>query len=241
MNFLTRCVYAGAISTLWYLPALAEDSKADTPPKVEQLSESLYQMGKIQFNSAKKEIYIPCVLKHDKVIIEYVLTTEMGKVHETLFLTDIKPFNLNVVLKLLSFQASKELFPVLDKNFVATNKLHEATEDEKRHSRFTVNVSWESDGDTVNFPLEELFLHTDGSGATMPPAPWIYGGSYMHRGRFKADINGDIIAILTDRTAMANYSGETRSDDTLWVPNKPLLPAVGTPITLTLKKTETNQ
>lgn len=212
----------------------AEEQKK---PEVKKLGESLYQIGKIHFDSSKSEIYIPTTLHHDKVIMEYVLCTDKGKVHETLLTTDISPFNLNVVFKLLSFQESKELFPILNKDYIPTDKLHTATEDQQQHSKFSMSVNWEIDGEKVSHPIEALFSHTNGSGSTMPTAPWVYGGSYMHNGQYRPDVNGDIIAILTDRTAIANYGGDTRNDDTLWVPNKEILPPVGTPIILTLKKT----
>lgn len=223
-----------SLSTLGFSSvAQAEDKKA---PEVKKLGDSLYQIGKIHFDSSKAEIHIPTTLQHDKVIMEYVLTTNLGKVHETLLLTDISPFNLNVVFKLLNYQSSEELFPVLNKDYIPTDKLHTATEEQKQHSRFSMSASWKIEGEKFSYPLESLFLHTNGSGDTMPVAPWVYGGSYMHNGHYRPDINGDIIAILTDRTAIANYSGKTRHDDTLWVPNKKILPAIGTPIILTLKK-----
>ncbi len=226
-----------ALGTLGFTSlAQAEDKKA---PEVKKLGDSHYQIGKIHFDSSKSEIHIPTTLQHDKGIMEYVLTTKLGKVHETLLISDISPFNLNVVFKLLNYQSSEELFPVLNKDYIPTDKLHTASEEQKLHSRFSMSASWELEGEKFSHPLESLFFHIDGSGSTMPAAPWVYGGSYMHNGHYRPDVNGDLIAILTDRTAIANYSGATRNDDTLWVPNQEILPPLGTQIILTLKKTNT--
>lgn len=212
----------------------AEEKQA---PEVKKLGGSLYQIGQITFDSDKAEIYIPTTLHHNEVIMEYVLCTDIGKVHETLLLTKISPFNLNVIFKLLNYQESKELFPILNKDFIPTSELHPASDEQKKHSRFSITATWGEGAKKITYPIEKLFSHTNGSGDTMPPAPWVYGGSYMHNGLFRPEATGDIIAILTDRTAIANYSGETRNDDTLWVPNKEILPALGSQIILTLTKT----
>jgi len=47
-------------------------------------------------------------------------------------------------------------------------------------------------------------------------------------------MNNDLIAILTDRGAVANYASEGREDDTLWFPITEKMPVKGTKVTITI-------
>ena len=66
----------------------------------------------------------------------------------------------------------------------------------------------------------------------MPPGPWVYGGSDIHDGKFIAETTGDVIAIYLAMSALVNYPGEDRSDDTVWIPFTNRVPPEGTKVTV---------
>ncbi|MEO1856454.1 MAG: YdjY domain-containing protein [Rubritalea sp.] len=234
--------FAISLALLTTSSALFANEANDTAPKkpeVKKIGERTYQLGKITFDSSKGEISFPATLEHNEVLIEYLLTAPEGKIHETLFITEISPFNLNVAMKLLGYKESKELLKILDENHTPTDKYHSATEIQKKKSRFTITASWKVDGKKVSHDVTQL-LENAKTQQPMPDSPWIYSGSYMINGNYKPDISGDIIAVFTDRSSIACYSGEGRYDDTLWMPKQSVLPPLGTAVTLTFTQTNPN-
>ena len=139
-------------------------------------------------------------------------------------------------MKLLGYKESKELLKILHENFTPTRNYHTATEQQKKNSRFTITASWNVDGKEMSYDVTQLLKNSNTQHA-MPDAPWIYSGSHMNKGNYQPDLSGDIIAIFTDRTSIANYSGEGRNDDTLWLPNQSVLPPLGTAVMLTFTQT----
>ena len=215
------------------ISALAEPSKM---PKVEQINESQFRLGKILIDSKKRTITLPAFVEQNEVLVEYLLVSTQGKVHESVFLTEISPLELNVALKLLGFQESKELIPVLNENYEPTGAYFKSTEKQKKSARLSIAVSWEQDSTLVTKAPHEL-INVESTNTNMPQAPWVYSGSELVDGKFQASATGDIIAIYTDRLALINYSGEGREDDTIWLPKKEHLPPLGTPVTITLTQT----
>ncbi len=199
--------------------------------EIKQLPNGQFQLGQITFDAQSREISFPARVEQTRAIIEYVLVLSKGKIHESLFVTDITPSQLNVVLKLLNYKESKELFPIITEA-QAGEQLHEVPLETRKQARLEVFVTLQNPRRTL--ALHELITHNH-TKADMTPTDYVNGGSYLENGTYLADRNGDIIALLTDSAAMLNYPGEDRLDDTLWVPNTKRLPEYGSPVTITLK------
>lgn len=225
--------------TIFLLLSLGLLADSQKVPEVKQIDAVRFQLGSIEINSEKRTITFPAKVEQNEVLLEYLLVTPQGKVHESLFSTSINPLELNIAMKLLGYQESKELIPILDKNYESTGVYFKAEDAlATQLSRLSISVQWETGGKQVRYHPNQL-IHIESTGASMPDAPWIYSGSELNKGKLQAAISGDIIAIFTDRTALINYSGEGREDDTIWLPNKKLIPPLGTPVIVTL--TQTNQ
>lgn len=206
-------------------------------PAVEQLSDTRYRLGNLEIDSAKRTISFPAKVEQNEVLVEYLLVAAHGKVHESVFLADISASALNIAMKLLHFQESKELIQILDENHASTGEYFTVQDQQRRRmARLGITVDWQ-DGDTLQSYHPYQLINVESTNSLMPQAPWIYSGSELNKGKLQADNTGDIIAIFTDRSALINYSGEGREDDTIWLPNKQLLPAIGTAVTITLTQT----
>jgi len=190
---------------------------------VQQINATHYRIGTISFDTEKRSISFPAKIQMVEGNIEYLLVTERGKTHESLFHTDISPTHLNVALKLLSFEESKELFSKKD----VKTPLKDA-------ASLEIIVTWEKDGKTSTFPVTDLIQHNTLK-KSMPVARWMNTGSKVTDGKFSATITGDIVAIYNDESSMINFSGDGRNDDTIWEPFQSRLPAVESPVTLTIK------
>lgn len=210
-------------------PVVAPASKQ---PDIKKIDDHTYKISNITINSKERSISFPAIVEQDQVLLEFLISNNKGKIHEALFTADVVAQNLIVAFKLLNYKESMELLRILDKDMRATDKYHEVAEEVKSQARFTVNVSWEENGKKISSPVFDLIHHIE-TNEVMPPAPFIYHGSYLLNGELKADITGDIIATFVTEGSLANYSGKKREDDMYWTANAAKLPPIGTPVTIT--------
>jgi hypothetical protein len=204
-------------------------------PAVKDLGDGKFSMGEITFNQKDRSISFPARVNMIDGLLEYAIVHQSGKIHESLLVTDISPLHLNVALKLLRYQASEELFPILDENWKPTSEYPQVSDEVKAAARVEILLSWKKeDGGMGEASLNDWIYHTV-TETTIPAAPWIYGGSYVHEGVFQAQSTGDIGAIFTANSALFNYPGKDRDLDTVWIPTPKRVPPVGTPVTVTIK------
>ena len=203
---------------------------------MKKTSADTYQIGHVTFNKTTREISLPARsnLLEAGTPLEFLLVHLNGeKVHESLLITEIDPTNLNIALKLLNYKESQELFrPLLEDGSRGENEPIVA-DDIRKAARFTIHVSWKDQGKQKTAPITDWLQHRI-TGKTMPNTPWVYNGSYMSRGKYMAKIYGNVFAIFSNESAIANYPGFDREDDTLWLSTKKIA-AEGVPITITIK------
>lgn len=220
----------------------SENKPSPTPQKadIKKIDDHTYKIGIITINSKLRSISFPAKVEQNEVLIEFLVVNPKGKIHESIFISEVDAQHLNLAFKLLNYKESNELHRILDSDMRATDKFHSVAEDIKKQARFTIHASWLENGKKVTSPIFPLIYNID-SKETLPPAPFIYSGSYLLEGQLKAHINGDIISTFTDNASLASYSGKNREDDTFWSANKQKLPPQGTPVTLTLTPWTPNQ
>ncbi len=202
---------------------------------IQQIDKDNFKIGGIKLNKKTKEITFAAEIGNPQDIIEYLLVSQHGKIHESLLTTKIRPLHLNIALKLIGYEESKELFRILGEDFMMTDKYHQETADTKKAARFNIFISWKKDGTEHSYHINELILN-DTTQKHAEIQPYIYGGSYLRQGRYQADLTGDIIAIFIDRGAVANFSNKGNDDDTIWFSNTKRLPDADTKLTITLKQ-----
>lgn len=210
----------------------------DKKPDLKKINETTYQLGKITIDKKKRNISFPATIEITENLIEYLLVNPQGKVHESLFITDASPTNLNIAFKLLGFQENKSLFRAFV-NGMPTDKFEENDEEKTAKSYFKIDVNW-TDPESkklVSHNINTLLINEQTKsplGTAKDVGKWTYGGSFISEGQFVAELNRDIIAVFTDRGAVANYAGTGRDDDTLWFPVTKELPSFGTKVTLVI-------
>lgn len=220
------------------VPARVPSTNEEVPtekPTVKNLGSGKFAVGDVTFQKKERSISFPARLNMIEGLLEFAIVHQNGKIHESLLITDISPFHLNVALKLLRYKASEELFPILDEDFRPTNKFPLVSDDVKAAARVEILLSWKKeDGSEGKASLNDWIYHAV-TEEPIPAMPWIYGGSYVHNGAFQAKSTGDIGAIFTANSALFNYPGKDRGLDTVWIPTPKRLPPVDTPVTVTIK------
>jgi len=248
--------------SLFCFPALfAQDGekavpgKKDQKPEIKQITKTTYQIGKIHLDKATRELSFGAGVNMTTGLIEYLLaTTKSDKVHETLFLTDVSPFNLNLAIKLLGIKESKELFEIIDEEtWTPTGKFPEISPEDHAASLVDILVEWGEGDRKKRLPVYELIHHInwpeeaetptpnqefetkDIPLSVMESGPWLSTGSYLHEGRLKAEVGGIIFGIYTNEQAIITYPGKDRLLGDVWIPNEKVVPAEGTVVKIIVK------
>jgi len=211
----------------------APDQKVEpAKPAVEKLEGGRYRVGEVNFDPATREIRIPAVVNMTGGLLEFLLVHKDGKIHESLFRSDVNPTHLNLAFALLRYQPSAELYAEIDpETGHSTGELPQVAEEVKAASRVNIKVEWNDNGQTKTSPVNEWIsdLTTE---KQMPSGPWVYGGSVMDGGRFVPEATGDIVAILLTNSAMILYPGADNSNDEVWQPYTKRVPPIDTKVTL---------
>lgn len=214
-------------------PAETLDKAAEVQPLIKKLEGSKYELGPIKFDSATREIRFPAEVNMTEGLLEFLLVHRNGKIHESLLLTEIDALHLNVVLKLLHYKQSRELFYIPVEDGRLPDKRFEEPEDVRKAARLKLECEWNQDGKSQRAPVTQWIAH----GTTqerMPDSDWIYTGSVVDRGRFIAKETGDLIAIFTSSAAVLNYPGKDLDNDEVWFCRNGHVPPQGTKVTIIL-------
>ncbi len=222
-----------------------EEAKSNTSsmPQIKKINETTYQIGNVLIDKKKRSISFDAeaeITQTDQLeqvnSVEYVVVTNEGKIHETLFITKASPLHINIAFKLLGYRENKSLFREFVNN-IPTEKYQTSPEEDKAKSYFSTTVSWK-DPETQKLHSHNLndLLITQDTNKTFAEdkVKWSYGGSFVHQGKFAADLTHNVIAILTDRSAIANYVGKNGEQGMIWLPVSKKLPRQGTAVTLTI-------
>ncbi len=94
-------------------------------------------------------------------------------------------------------------------------------------------ISWQENGQLIQYPPEKLLVNEKAT-ETMETSDWVFSGSQFFDNRYMAQMEGSIVAIFHDPSAIIDHRNDSGSDDTLFFANKNILPPVGTPVMLKL-------
>lgn len=224
-------------------------------PEIKKINENEYLIGKIHLDKTTREASFGAGVNMTEGLLEYLLaTTQSSKVHETLFLTDISPFNLKIAMKLLGIKESQELFEIRDKEtWKLTGKFPAVTPEVHAASLVDILIEWGEGAEKKRLPVHELIHHIEWPDDTETPqpnqeieteklpltvmesGPWLSTGSYLYEGQLKAEVGGLILAIYTAEQALVNFPGKDRNQGDVWIPNIQTVPPINTVVKVIIK------
>ena len=216
--------------------AFAEDgpNSVEAPP-VKDLGNGKFKVGLVEFEQKSREISFPAEVNMKEGALEYAIVHQKGKIHEAILITKARPFHVNIALKILSYQESKELFPILGEDFRPTGKFPKVPEKTRNAARAEIQLQWKGkSGSAQRATLNDWITNTV-TRKPLAPKPWVYGGSYFHEKSFQAEASGDIVALFTTNSSLFNWPGRDAALDDVWIPTTARIPDVGTPVTVTIK------
>jgi hypothetical protein len=225
------CIETGAaVDLAGQRPTEDAADGAPAAQMIEKLGASKYRIGMVTLEQKTREIRFPAKVNMNRGLIEYLLCQQRGKVHETLFVTEISPTHLGAAFALLRYPASNELFPVTDEAGHPTGLYPKVNQAVKDGARIAIEVEWTNDGKSRRLAVNGWIQHTVKSTA-MKPGPWLYTGGDFSQSKFVPEQTGDLAAIMAVPGAMIHFPGPD-NDDKSWQVRSDHVPPVGTPVTI---------
>ncbi len=200
---------------------------------VKKNADGTLNVGGVCVDIAKRQLSFPATLNMDAGEIEYILVAKNGKLHESLFSTEVSPEHIHLAALLLGLEA-KSLPEKFDDTWVA--------------QKLAVSISWERNGGSSSAELNQLFSRSSqGKGppgetpSAATPAKqeearsgaWYYHGSQFFKTGFAAQIEGSILGLTRDPAALMNPDLRV-SPESFFVPNAAQLPRLGSRVTFIL-------
>ncbi len=190
-----------------------------------------FTIGKITVDKRARTVRFPATVNLGDGALEYLLVTDKGKTHESLFATEVSTYKLNVAMLLLGVRPTAEIteFPPEQLTADSLKAMPELAGD-----KVDVLVSWKQGEDVRQVHAEE-WIDNRQTQAPMATGPWIYTGSVIYQKRFLAEEEGSIVALVTDPVALVNNPRAGNRDDSIWSARNDRIPKAGTPVEITFQ------
>lgn len=173
-----------------------DDGRVKQKPRIEDLGNSVYRIGSIKVDKAKRILTVPGVmLPYEKEkAIEFIASTNQGyKSYESVFALEANAFEFNLACILIGLDAKQAVLP----------KFHFDPEAVKGNV-VSINVAWEVEGKSIDYDVAALLKVGDTKPAI--PSVWIYTGSQFIEGdRYMAQMDGVLIGLSHDPASIIEH------------------------------------
>ena len=217
-------------------PGVFGQANAPTKPakdlKPIKVSEEEYKLGKLFFNPKTREIWFPCRVNQNEVVLEFAICDEFrGKLHESLLSTKVTPFEIQIAMKLLRWEPSRR---DIYRKFNEQGRPIGVLKDDGR-GRMAILIRHKGkDGKETTEPLGN-WVHNATTKEVVGPGSWTYTGSKVVDGYFLAAEDGAIAAVYRYEGSLCNTFNPGSDDDELWFPVAEKVPPIDTVVTVILK------
>jgi hypothetical protein len=226
-----------ACAGIWVagFPRGAGAEEAPAMPAIREIGPGVYVIGKLRLDKTANTLTFPGAVQLDKGYLEYLIVTPSGSTHESLLVTPIDPGDLHFAMLLLGAKGAGILTPGPDdKPPAQINAEYLKRAPRLQGDALTITATWTRDGKKKTAPVESWILNK----ATNKPAEsgaWIYTGSMFSSGKFLAQLEGSLAAVVTNPSALINNPRPGSDDDQIWVVNEKSVPPAETPLEITIR------
>lgn len=195
-------------------------------PVVRMVSPGIYEVGKVRLDQKARSISFAGKLNMKRGLLEYLLVHSRGSVHESLLVTEVEASDIHVAMLLLGAKGGSvvtEAPPAqLDARYFS--RAPKLTGD-----AVLIRVKWKEKDVEKSASIEEWIFHETAK-QRVEPGQWTYNGSMVHEGRFLAQTEGNLVALVTSPTALINNPRKGNNNDHLWNANDGATPGIDTPV-----------
>jgi hypothetical protein len=195
-------------------------------PPVKLVSPGVFDIGGVQIRKKEQEVSFPCRVNMNRGLLEYVIVGRMGKLHESLLVTDVEPFSVNIALLLMGLEGTSR--PLAGQGDPRTPE----------GDKVEIWLQWNDGGQDRRARIEE-WVAMGRELNPMPKTNWIFTGSFTTpNGLFMAQVERSIAAIYHDPAALIDNPLQEGASDKVWFANEAKAPPPGSEVTVTIKKAE---
>lgn len=186
------------------------------------ISPGVYELGLVRLDKAQRSVRFPATVNLLEGNIEYLVVHATGKTHESLFRTEARPEDIHLALLLLGARGA------------GTNTLPTDATQLLPGDLVEIEVHWKTGGWPRHRRGEECVQDLKAK-AALRNGPWAYNGSRLREDGFAAQIDGSIIALITDPDALVNNPRPRRDNDDNWKPRAAGLPALNSTVEVSIR------
>ena len=198
-------------------PVYPVGSEPQPEPSPVQWEGSVATLGSVKLDSATKTVSATGWVNQTSGPIEVLACGPAGKVHESVFVLGLNPLDLQTALLLAGLKGGA---PMAD---IGQGPPNGAPVD--------VFVDWKS-GDETKTARAESFVWNVEDDANVDETPWIFTGSVVKDGQFKALAEESLVVTYWDPYAIVNLPLLCGSNDEILVVNSNTVPPYQTPVTI---------
>ena len=236
---------SGAVCLLTAFAALAAkapgDGQTEQPapgqpvkPPIRQVGPHLYQVGTVTLDAEKRTVRCRGRVNMDRSgPIELLACTAEGKVHESVFVIEAKPLDLQVALLLLDLKDGRN--PAVNHQEDDPDRLRPPGAETSIYVEWRAAPAGEGQEPELRRERAERFLYHLQKKAPEDDARWAFLGSRLVGVRLGADLEGSVITTFHDPLAILELALPTANDDVYYYVNEKLCPPVGTPVELVIE------
>lgn len=193
---------------------------------VKKVGPQAYEIGNVHIDASAREVRFAAAVNMNEGLIEVVISTPEGKLHESILVASIRPLHLHVALLLVGLTPGSNPAWYLAPDPSMRPKGWERP----AGSLVDVFVSWEAADGPREVRAEALLIDTR-SGEVQPETSWVFVGSHLNpHGEYLADGQGSIMTNYHDMTAVLDNPLDSGRIDEYMHANSSLVPSPGTPV-----------
>jgi hypothetical protein len=177
-------------------------------------------IGKVRVDPQQRTVTAPGWVNLESGAIELLACGPGGKTHESVFVLDVNPLDLQTGLLLLGLKGGEPMKGLGN--------------GPPKGSEVDLWVEWK-DGEAERKERAEKFVYNQEARSVLPETPWIFTGSTMEEGEFKALAEESLVVTYWDPWAIINVALPCGSNDEILVVNTNLVPAAKTPIRMSIQ------
>jgi hypothetical protein len=226
------------------LLANALHAQAPDFPPPREIGPGIYELGALRLDKNTSTVTFPAKVNMDDGLLEYLMVTPQGPLHESLLVSEVQPQQLHMAMLLLGAKGMAQ--PKDGKAPERIDAAYLAKAPKLTGDEISLTLKWKDKDGTEHTSAAERWLmrrifvpKKPAKEVVAEDGPWLYTGSYFYEDRFIAQADGTFAALVTFPGALINNPRSGANDDHIWFPNKKAMPPVGTPVefTVTLKPT----
>jgi len=225
-GFLRVCI-VGLLALVGWTAAPPRAQAADPDPRT-------LDFKGIHIDKEKRTVTFPAAINMNEGMLEYLIVTEMGKTHESLLSTKIQAYDIQVAMLLLGVKPAAKAG---SEPPAQLNKQYLQSAPELKGEKVDLFLAWQDAHGPHRLRAEDLIWNLKDN-AVMRDGPWTYNGSEMYGGRFLAQTDGSVAALVRDSAALMNNPRPGNDDDQIWKAYSKVTPPIGTAVDVIIELEE---